>query len=128
MLGLGAAAAPASAQRASSADTLAAFGTASARPQAFRWARPEGNPWVGADKLQHATMSALVVAGTHALLVQRLGASRRSALPVAIAVGVQVGVTKEVVDGLSRTGSGFSVYDLVWDAAGIGAGVLLARW
>lgn len=105
-----------------SADSLAAYGTPSVRPATFRWADPAVDRWVDHDKGQHFIASALIAGVAQHLLVQA-GVPERRAWPAALVVGVQVGLFKETYDAYRPGGSGFSVRDLAWDAAGLGVGV-----
>ena len=86
---------------------------------------PEAAPrddWFGEDKLRHFFMSFATVAYGYG--AARLGTvEHEAALTISIAAGAMAGLGKEVHD--KRRGFIFSVKDLVWDAAGVGVGVLL---
>lgn len=105
-------------------DSVAAHGPATVRPAVFRWSDPAVDRWIDRDKGQHFIASALVAGVAQHLLVQA-GVPERRAWPAAFAVGAQVGLFKETYDAYRPGGSGFSVRDLVWDAAGLGAGLWL---
>lgn len=76
----------------------------------------------GIDKLKHFLMAGYVESVTYAGM-QAAGADRETSLATALgAVGV-ASVGKEMHD--RRTGQGFSVADLVWDALGAGAAWLI---
>jgi uncharacterized protein YfiM (DUF2279 family) len=80
--------------------------------------RPTHNTWLGVDKVKHFFSSFFVQSVSYSAL--RLAGARPSAsLAGATAVSAAVGVAKEVRD--RRSYGLFSVGDLVWDAAGIGA-------
>ncbi len=80
--------------------------------------------WFGEDKLKHVLLSCGVTnfafAGARAL-----GLGGQDAVRGAVVAALVAGVGKEVSD--RQRGRGFSVKDLVWDIAGIGAGVALAE-
>jgi uncharacterized protein YfiM (DUF2279 family) len=91
---------------------------------AVRLAPPDADAWLGEDKVRHFTMSYAVVAvgfGT----ARAAGIERNTALASAAASAAAAGLLKEVYD--RATGGIFSTRDLVWDAAGIIAGVLVLR-
>lgn len=70
--------------------------------------------WLGPDKVKHLVVAAAAQSGTYAAL--RFGADHGAALAGATVATVALGVVKERLD---RRGTGFSVRDLAWDAAGI---------
>lgn len=78
--------------------------------------------WFGVDKIKHFVVSALAQSVTYSAL-QYAGMEHRSALAASLATGVALGVGREVHD--RRTKGLFSVRDLAWDAAGLGAATLL---
>ena len=83
---------------------------------------PAGDRWFGADKLQHFLVSAFVQSVSFATL-EAAGADRRTALAGATVGTLAIGVGKEWHD--RRGGGLFSVRDLAWDAAGVGAASLM---
>jgi putative lipoprotein len=80
------------------------------------------DPWFGADKIQHFFAAAFVQSVSYSGL-RALDASHGSALTGATLTSATAGLGKEIYDW--RRGAGFSVRDLVWDAAGAGAATLL---
>jgi uncharacterized protein YfiM (DUF2279 family) len=88
-------------------------------------ALPSLGSWFGADKLKHFLMTAFVQSAAFSAS-RATGADRRLSNVIGAVASVTVGVSKELRD--FRTGKPFSVQDLAWDAAGVGAmGALLAR-
>ena len=85
---------------------------------------PPGSPWLGADKVKHFFMSALVHSATFSLS-RGAGLNHQSSQLVAGASAAVVGVWKEVYDKRSR--KPFSVSDLVWDAAGAASSAALLK-
>lgn len=87
---------------------------------------PERDPWLGFDKVQHVTFSFLWTLSSQYAFVNKFSISEGRALPLSLASGASIGLTKEWYD--RRYGSGlFSVRDLVADAVGLAlaAGVIL---
>lgn len=82
--------------------------------------RRNGDPWLGPDKVQHGTLAFAVQGGAYATL--RLAADHGPALAGATVVTLGLSILKEVRD---RDRTGFSMRDLVWDAAGIVAATLV---
>lgn len=86
-------------------------------------ADPPVDPWFGADKAKHFTISAALAAsgyGLSAIVID--GRKNRAALGATLALGA--GYSKEVLDAV-----GFgtpSWKDFVWDVIGTGVGVGLA--
>jgi len=90
-----------------------------------RAAKPVGDRWIGADKVQHFVMAAFVESASFSAL-RVAGVSRAGALVGAASVAGAASVGKEVYDASHRGDP--SLKDLTWDAAGIvGAGALLRR-
>lgn len=75
----------------------------------------QDRPIPGADKVKHFFMSAFVHSVSFAV-ARAVGADRSNAQLVAGISSMSVGLLKEVRD--ARVGTGFSVPDLVFDAAG----------
>lgn len=87
---------------------------------------PNQDPWLGFDKVQHVTFCFLWTLSSQYAFVNKFGLSEGRALPLSMASGATIGLSKEVYD--RRYGSGlFSVRDLVADAVGLvlAAGVIL---
>lgn len=102
--------------------TAAAEPYATAPPRLGPDAEPEDR-WLAEDKGKHFFMSyAVTVLGYAALRTVGLGGT--GAVAGAAGVAAVAGLGKEARD--RRSGGRFSVKDLVWDAAGIGAGVAIA--
>jgi uncharacterized protein YfiM (DUF2279 family) len=80
------------------------------------------DPWFAEDKLKHFFTS-FVVTSISASGARAVGLDRRQSIRVGAAVAGTSGLLKEVDD--ARRGGVFSVADLVWDAGGVGAGVLM---
>lgn len=91
---------------------LLALGLASADTVATPRVTPDR--WLAPDKVKHLVVAAAAQSGTYATL--RLGADHGAALAGATVATVALSVVKERLD---RRGTGFSVRDLAWDAAGI---------
>lgn len=89
---------------------------------AGRPAAPPGDGWFGVDKVKHFLVSAFIQSVTFSAL-ETAGADRRSALAGASGVTITVGLAREWHD--RRQGRPFSVRDLTWDAAGVGAASLV---
>jgi uncharacterized protein YfiM (DUF2279 family) len=86
---------------------------------------PRADPWFGPDKIQHFFTSALIQSLGYGTL-RALDVEHRGALAGASAVTAGFGIGKELRD--RGRGHGFSVRDLVWDAAGaVTVSLLLAR-
>jgi uncharacterized protein YfiM (DUF2279 family) len=86
---------------------------------------PRADPWFGPDKVQHFFTSALIQSLGYGTL-RALDVEHRGALAGASAVTAGFGIGKELRD--RGQGYGFSVRDLVWDAAGaVTVSLLLAR-
>jgi uncharacterized protein YfiM (DUF2279 family) len=95
-----------------------------ADPAAPRADRRAADRWVAEDKFQHFFASfAITVLAAGAGRTAGLGA--RDGLMVGAGAGVGAGVWKEIRDA-GRPGGHFSVRDLVWDLAGVGAGIVVA--
>ncbi len=80
------------------------------------------DPWWAEDKLRHFAAS-FVATSLSASAARAAGLDQPGSLYAGSATGVTVAVGKEVSD--RRRGGIFSLRDLVWDAAGIAAAVLL---
>lgn len=89
---------------------------------ALRADPPAADPWVGQDKLQHLALS--FAAGTYGYGVARFAMAPQPAAWTGAGLALAAGVTKEIVD--HRAGGGFSLRDLVWDAAGVALALTLA--
>jgi uncharacterized protein YfiM (DUF2279 family) len=82
------------------------------------------DPWFGEDKARHFGMSYAITTFTSGG-ARLAGAGDAAALPAALVVAGVAGIGKEVYD--RRAGGLFSYRDLVADAVGIAAGVLVLR-
>lgn len=81
--------------------------------------------WFGIDKIKHFFLSAFITSVSFGSL-QAVGANRSTALTGAIGVTAGAGLARELYN--RRTTGIFSVRDLTWDAAGIGAAsVMLSK-
>ena len=82
--------------------------------------------WIGADKVKHFFMSALVQSLAYSVTQVTTQGSRSSLLLSASVASAAVGIGKEMYD--RRSYGHFSVRDLAWDAAGAGtASLMLSR-
>jgi uncharacterized protein YfiM (DUF2279 family) len=78
--------------------------------------------WFGEDKFKHLAFSYMLTVGTFG--AARLVADHDASLTLAAIAGVAAGVGKEIYD---RRTNGPSARDLIWDAVGIAAAVLIAQ-
>ena len=83
----------------------------------------ERDAWLGEDKFKHFAMSYMITAATFG--TARVAADRDASLTVGIAIGAAAGILKEIYD--KRDNRRISVKDLLWDAAGITAGAVIAK-
>lgn len=81
------------------------------------------DPWFAQDKAKHFTMS-FAATGFSFAAARTAGLGRDGALVAAGVAALTAGVGKELYD--RRTGGFFSVRDMVWNVAGIAAGLVLA--
>jgi uracil-DNA glycosylase len=79
--------------------------------------------WIGADKVKHFFMTALVQSLAYSVTQVTTQGSRSSLLLSASVASAAVGIGKEVHD--RRSYGHFSVRDLAWDAAGAGTATLM---
>jgi uncharacterized protein YfiM (DUF2279 family) len=86
-------------------------------------AAPERDAWLGEDKFMHFAMSYMITTGSFG--AARIVTDKDASLATGIALGAAAGILKEVYD--KRDSRRFSFRDLLWDAAGITAGVLIAK-
>ena len=80
--------------------------------------------WFGTDKMKHFFMSAFIQSLAYSS-ARAVGASHDGAFVSATAATVGFGVGREVYDG--RVKRAFSYKDLVWDGAGLAAGIVLVN-
>lgn len=80
---------------------------------------PSRDPWLGLDKVQHATFGFLWTLGSQYVLVNKIDVSERRALPFSLASSALVGLSKEVYDWRAGPYRRFSYRDLVADAFGM---------
>jgi uncharacterized protein YfiM (DUF2279 family) len=78
-------------------------------------AQPPGDHWLGADKVKHFLLSAMVES-IGASAARAVGAGRATSQGVGAGLTIAVGVGRELHD--VRVGKGASIKDLAWDAAG----------
>ena len=83
----------------------------------------ERDDWLGEDKFKHFAMSYMITATSFG--VARTVADRDATLTAGIALGAAAGILKELYD--KRDKRRISFRDLLWDAAGITAGALIAK-
>ena len=83
---------------------------------------PPHDRWFGEDKFKHLAFSYLVTVGTFG--ATRLAADHDASLTVATVAGAAAGIGKEIYDAKRQ---GVSLRDLLWDAIGITAAVLIAQ-
>lgn len=80
------------------------------------------DPWFAEDKLKHAFSSVAAVNFAYAG-ARTAGLRDESAVLAAALSGAAAGIWKELYD--RRRGRAFSSRDLLWDAVGLGLGVLM---
>ncbi len=80
--------------------------------------------WFGADKMKHFFMSAFIQSMAYSS-ARAAGASHDGAFVSATAATVGFGIGREIYDG--RVKRAFSYKDLVWDGAGLAAGMALVN-
>ena len=83
----------------------------------------ERDDWLGEDKFKHFAMSYMITAASFG--TARMAADRDASLTAGIAIGAVAGILKEIYD--KRDNRRISVKDLLWDAAGIAAGAVIAK-
>jgi uncharacterized protein YfiM (DUF2279 family) len=80
-----------------------------------------GGRWLATDKVKHFFMAAFVQSTTYSAF-RATTLDHRSSLVGATVLSAGLSVAKELSD---RRTTGFSVPDLVWDAAGIGTSTVV---
>ncbi|MFO7769200.1 MAG: VanZ family protein [bacterium] len=80
--------------------------------------------WFAPDKAAHFVTSFFLTTAVYTLARDRM--EKEHAIQTAVGVTAGLGIAKEVHDALSSEGT-FSGKDLVWDALGIGLGVVIIR-
>ena len=80
--------------------------------------------WFGADKMKHFFMSAFIQSMAYGS-ARAAGASHDGAFVSATAATVGFGIGRAIYDG--RVKKAFSYKDLVWDGAGLAAGMALVN-
>src|ERR1041384_7369360 len=85
---------------------------------------PGGDRWFSTDKAKHFFMAAFSQSASYSGL-RALRLSHEGALTGAPGIAAAVSVGKEVHD--KKSGQIFSLKDLTWDAAGMGAATLVVR-
>jgi uncharacterized protein YfiM (DUF2279 family) len=86
-------------------------------------ASQERDDWLGEDKLKHFAMSYMIT--TFSFAAARTVTGHDASVTVGIAVAAAAGIAKEIYD--KRDKRRFSFRDLLWDAAGITIGTLVAQ-
>ncbi len=81
--------------------------------------QPQPDRFFGEDKFKHFITS-FIVTSLAASGARAAGLDHDAALAAGVGTGAAVGIAKEVRD-LGREGSRASIYDIVWDLAGVGA-------
>lgn len=84
--------------------------------------RPPHDRWFGEDKFKHLAFSYLVTVGTFG--AARLAADHDASVMLAVVAGAAAGIGKEIYDAKRQ---GPSLRDLLWDALGVTAAVLIAQ-
>ena len=79
--------------------------------------------WFAEDKLKHFAFSYMITTGTFA--AARTVTGRNESILIGAGVGLLAGISKELYDKKTNRSSSFR--DLIWDAAGVAAGVLIAQ-
>lgn len=78
--------------------------------------------WIAEDKFQHLGMSAAITTFSYGS-ARLAGVDARPALTLSIAVAATAAIGKEIFD--RRAGRPFSFKDLMWDAFGTAAAVMM---
>lgn len=94
----------------------------SLRYSSVRLGNTSSDRWLGRDKAKHVVGTALWTLSSQYILVNKAGWTEREGLPVSVASGAAIGVTKELYDA-SRPDGVFSGRDLTADVVGIGVAV-----
>lgn len=84
--------------------------------------KPSRDPWLGRDKVDHALVSAGLVAAQFYLLHQEFDWSNSRSKRIAVSSTLAIGIAKEIYDGASRRGTP-SWKDLLADLAGVALAV-----
>lgn len=80
--------------------------------------------WRTEDKLHHFLHSTAITSSTY-LISKNIGKiNKEKSIYISISLGSIVGISKEILDEQKKDSS-FSVKDLIYDIAGIAAGILL---
>ncbi|NND70977.1 MAG: hypothetical protein HKN43_05305 [Rhodothermales bacterium] len=84
------------------------------------------DPWLAMDKFQHVVFSFFITTGSQYGLVNKIDLRERNALPFSVGISAAAGLSKEMYDRRSTSGT-FSRRDLVADGLGIilAAGLIL---
>lgn len=77
------------------------------------------DPWLGFDKVQHFTFSALFTVGGQYALVSKFDWRERQALPISILSSFTIGLTKELYDWQAGPNRFFSWRDMTANGLGI---------
>lgn len=82
------------------------------------------DPWFSEDKLHHFLHSAAISSSTYLISTNIGSIDKKNSLYISISIGTLAGITKEIHDKHKRDET-FSVKDLIYDIAGVIAGILL---
>jgi putative lipoprotein len=78
--------------------------------------------WFGEDKFKHFALSYMITVGGYA--GARFVAGHDESVWIGAGVGLAAGIAKELYD--RRTNRSASLRDLLWDAAGVATGIIVA--
>jgi len=78
--------------------------------------------WLGEDKLKHFALSYMITVGGYA--GARFVAGHAESVMIGAGIGLAAGVAKELYDRKNKRSA--SLRDLIWDAAGIATGLMIA--
>lgn len=84
--------------------------------------------WTGFDKVQHMTFSLLSVLATQYVLVNKIEWSERGSAPTSAGLTAALGLAKEFYDWRFSRHRHFSGRDLIADAVGIAAGIIIVLY
>ena len=81
------------------------------------------DPWLGRDKVLHASASFLLTLSAQYVLTSKLDTDADTAVPIAAGAAFSLGLTKEFADSRRPVNPLFSTRDLVADAVGVALAV-----
>ena len=85
----------------------------------------QSDPWMGRDKILHASFSALWMLSSQYILVNKGGISEMRALPLSAGGTLTLGIGKEWYDKHYGNSRFFSIRDVAADLLGIGIATLI---